>query len=148
MALLCCSCSTPEQRADAAFAELCELAGALRAELSAVVDAESAQHAVPALEERAEALREVLARIDELAADPDMTPDARHRVSERHREPLREVTHSVLEEAVRLVRHGLYQCEGLNRLTRREYAHYASKGNHPWPRAVLAGREYRPQHGK
>ncbi len=148
LSCLCCACSTPEQRADAAFAELCERAAQVRAQLASVKDAESAQQSLEALEEQAEALRDVLTRLDELADDPALTPDARQRVGERHREPLREVTRSVLEEAVRLVRHGLYQCEGLNRLARREFAHYAGKRNHPWPRAVLSGREYRPRREK
>ncbi len=142
LAALCCSCSTPEERADAAFSELTAGVEQVRAELAGIRDAQKAQLSLPALEELAEDLRETLARIDELAQDAALSPEARRRVGERHHEPLKTAVEAALAEVHRLARRALYHSDGLNRLARREYAHYSAKGLHPWPRAVLAGREY------
>ncbi len=62
--------------------------------------------------------------------------------------PLCVATDAALKEVHRLARHALYHSDGLNRLARREYAHYSSKGIHPWLRAVLAGREYQSEQKK
>ncbi len=143
LSLLCCACSTPEERADAAFAELTAMVQQLRAELAGIGSEAAAQQALPLLEEQAQELREILEQLDELALHPDMSPEARRRVGATHHAPLRAATDAAMEELVRLARHGLYHVEGLNRLARRELAHYSTKGVHPWPQAVCAGREYR-----
>ncbi len=146
LAALCCSCSSPEEKADAAFAELCAVVELVHAELAAITDAESAEAAVPVLEEQARALSDVLTRLDDLAEDPDLPQDARRRLGEQYHEPLRSKADAALREAQRIVvRHALYQSKGLGRLARAEYAHYGNKNVHPWVRAVLAGREYRPK---
>ncbi len=146
LAALCCACTTPEEKADAAFAELCAVAEQVRAELAAITDAGSAEAALPVLEEQARALSDVLTRLDDLAEDPDLPQEARRRLGEQYHEPLHAVADAAMREAHRIVvRHALYQSKGLGRLARAEYAHYGNKHAHPWPRAVLAGREYRPK---
>ncbi len=145
LAFLCCSCTTPEERADAAFAELTTVVEDIRGELAGITDAETARLALPALTGQAEALRDALSRIDELAEDPALPQEARRRVGERHHAPMRAAVDAALREGERLARRALYHCDGLNRLIRRESAHYSARGVHPWPRAVLAGREYRPR---
>ncbi len=145
LACLCCACSTPEERADAAFGELTAVVEQIRAELAGITDAETSRLALPALTEHAEALRDTLSCIDELAEDPALPQDARRRVSEQYHEPLRAAVDAALREGQRLARRALYHSDGLNRLLRRELAHYNTKGVHPWPYAVLAGRECRPK---
>ncbi len=148
LALFCCACSTPEERADAAFAELTAKVQELQAELAGIGREASAEHALPQLEEQAEDLRGILKRIDELAIDPDMTPEARRRVGDAHHASLLAATEAAVEEAVRLGRREFCHSEGLRRLARHEYAHYSAKGVHPWARAVLKGREFKPRGGK
>ncbi len=146
LAALCCSCSTPEERADAAWGELIALAGQVRASLASVVDAESAEQAVPVLSGHAEALRDVLEQLDELGEDPDLPQEARRRLGKHYHAALKAEVEGALKEANRVVvRHRLYNCKGLERLARMQYAHYGTHGVHPWPRAVLSAREYRPQ---
>ncbi len=145
LTLLCSSCISPEERACAAFAELCAQMEQLRVELAGMTDADSVQRALPALEAQAEELRELLSGIDELAEDPDLPQEARQRVGAQYHEPLRAAVEAALHELHRMGRHSLYHSAGLKRLARREYAHYSQRGVHPWPRAVFAGREYRPR---
>ncbi len=144
LAALCCSCTSPEERAHSAFAELCLLAGQVQHELATVVDRESADRASARLAELAEELRDVLSRLDALAEDSDLTPELRRSIGQQYHAPLREAVHGALKESERVVmRHMFWQSKALERLARREYAHYGAKGVHPWPRAVYAGREYR-----
>ncbi len=145
LAALCCSCTTPEERAQAAFAELCTEVEELCLQLSGVVDAESADLAAPALEALADSLRDTLSRLDELAEDPELPQDARRRVGEQYHTPLRRAFDATMQQGERLGRRALFHSERLKRLARRELAHYSTRGVHPWPRAVLRGREYRPK---
>ncbi len=145
LAALCCSCTTPEERADAAFGELCAVAEQLRAELAGISDEASAERALPILAEQADELRDILARLDKLAEDPELTREVRRRLGERYHAPLKTVVDAIVLQAHRLALREMYHSEGLTRLARMEYAHYSPRKVHPWVRAVLAGREYRPK---
>ncbi len=147
VALFCCACSTPEEKADAAFSELTAMVRCLRGELAAITNAEQAERALPQLEEQAEELRDILERIDELAIHPEMTPEARKRVGETHHAPLQAEVDAIVAELIRMGRRGMQLSENMKRLIRRETAHYGTRGVHPWPRAVLRGRVYRPKKG-
>ncbi len=145
LSALCCSCSTPEERAEAAFAELQGMVQYIGRSLATVVDDASAEAAAPVLEEQAEDLRDALNTIDGLADDPDLPQEARRRLGERYHEPLRTLTDAALREVYRVGKRDFYHSDRLRNLARREFAHYSVKGVHPWPRAVLAGRQYRPK---
>ncbi len=146
LAALCCSCSTEEERADAAFAELCSLLVQVEAELGAVTDELSADTSVETLEAMGDRLYELLEELRERGDSPDMPQEARQRLGAKWHEPLRAAVDAAVGRAGRIVRHNLYFSKPMERLARREMARYSTaEKRYPWPAAVLRGREYRPK---
>ncbi len=141
----CCSCATREERADAAFAELIAIVNRLSADLAMVTSESAAEDAAEVLTERCDELWEALAEVDKWGEDPKLPQEARRRIGEQHHRNLALAVEAALQQVSRLSHHRLYSSPRLEQLARHAYAQFRSTGKHPWPRAVLRGREYRPE---
>ncbi len=143
-AFACVSCASREEKADAAFADLVEAVDALRDGMASVTGAESAAGGADVLAAACDDFWDALDRIDELGEDPELPQDARARLGEKYHGPLTRSVEAAWGQGMRLYTHRFYRSKELDRLYRHQVTRYQAKGRHPWLRAVLAGREYKP----
>ncbi len=145
-ALVCCtSCASREERADAAFAELIAAIDSLTAQLALIDSEQAAEAAAEPLQDCLDDVWDALAEVDKYGEDPELPQEARRRIGEKYHEGLSRALGAALEQGGRLGARRLYRSPKLDQLSRHAYAHFSSTGRHPWPRAVLRGREYRPK---
>ncbi len=143
LAVLCCSCSTKEERADVAFSELSTLVTQIGAELGSINNESSATAAVDTLTGLGDELHDVLTELGELGEDPDLSLEARSRLADKHGGPLRAAVSGAMVQGLRVIGCGFFRSQDLERLCRHQQLRYSSaQVEFAWPLAVLSGRVY------